>query len=241
MKAATETTDFVDDSVTSWIDHGIHDPDLGPVESLYRTCTTALVHLWRSHWRLKPSVHNIMLKKDVANIRLWEENFPPGQLDTVLGQSSRLKANTIGNLRRMGGILSTNLASCKEDMTVLQSERRSTRNLARELEIQLEIQLVETKALMAAEEEYDSSSDEEFSDDSSSSTERERNRQGRLHCYVNCLMDLAPVLERQISNLQYKTKSLPASLENGFCLSQSAQPFAMRIVDRCVFSGVCIL
>jgi hypothetical protein len=239
MKAETETTNLVDDCVISRADHGGHDPELGPVEKLYRTCTSALVHLWKSRWRLKPSVHNIILKKDVANLRLWEENFPPGHLDTVLAQSSRLKSSTIDNLRGMGNILSVYLARCNEDMTVMQNEKSSIMNIARELEEDIEVQLVVTKALMAGEES-DSSSDGEFSYDSSSSTEHEQNRHGRLHCYVNCLMDLAPVLERQIGNLHYQTKSQPAGLENGVLLSQSALPLAVRILDRCVFSAVCI-
>jgi hypothetical protein len=235
MKATRETTELLGDWVMSGIDHSTQDPNVGFVETLYQTCSTALIHLWRSRFRLTShGPHKNTLKKDVANIRLWEENFPPGYLDTILGQSDHLKTNVIENLKGIGNILMLYFAGCEGAAISPQNESNSTRDIVLELETQLE----KAAIMLSAEERSESSSDDEEFDDSPSTTEREQNRYGRLHCYVSCLMDLTPVIEKHISRLQHKVEPPPTPLENVFRLSQSAQPFAMRIRDRLVFPQV---
>ncbi|KAJ5827300.1 hypothetical protein N7447_004063 [Penicillium robsamsonii] len=229
MKATKETTQSLSDWVISRIDHSTQDPNVGFVETLYHTCSTALVYLWRSRFRLIPhDSYKNTLKKDVANIRLWEENFPPGHLDTILGQSCHLKTNVIENLKGIGNILMPYFAGYDRTTTSGQNQRNSAWDLAQELDTQLE----KATIMLSAEESSDSSSDDEVSDDSSSTIEREQNRLGRIHCYVSCLMDLAPVIDKHISFLQRKVEPRPTPLENVIRLSQSAQPFAMRIRDR---------
>ncbi|KAN0085427.1 hypothetical protein V8E54_001894, partial [Elaphomyces granulatus] len=229
MMAIEETTELLDGWVISRIDHSTQDPNFGFVETLYQACSTALAHLWRSRFRLiSHGPRENTLKKDVANLWLWEENFPPGHLDTILGHSGHLKTNVVENLNEIGKILMPYFAGYDETTTSAQNESNSTRDLVQELETQLE----KAAIILSAEERSDSSSDDEASDDSSSTIEREQNRYGRLHCYVSCLMDLAPVIEKHISCLQHKVEPRPAPLENVFRLSQSAQPFAMRIRDR---------
>jgi hypothetical protein len=231
MMAIEETTELLDGWVISRIDHSTQDPNFGFVETLYQACSTALAHLWRSRFRLiSHGPRENTLKKDVANLWLWEENFPPGHLDTILGHSGHLKTNVVENLNEIGKILMPYFAGYDETTTSAQNESNSTRDLVQELETQLE----KAAIILSAEERSDSSSDDEASDDSSSTIEREQNRYGRLHCYVSCLMDLAPVIEKHISCLQHKVEPRPAPLENVFRLSQSAQPFAMRIRDRLV-------
>ncbi|KAL4897871.1 hypothetical protein BDV59DRAFT_51382 [Aspergillus ambiguus] len=221
MEEIRKATRSLDDWVGSRIDHSIQDPNVGFVETLYQNCSTALVHLWKSRLRyISCDSRRNILRKDIANIRLWEENFPPSYLDTILEQSPRLKANVLENLKGIGIILVRFFESC--------DERYSTQDLAQELETQLE----KAAIILSAEEISDYSSEDDSSDDSSSNTEREQNLYGRLHCYVNCLMDVAPVIERQLFSMQQRVEGPSAPLKNEFRLSQSAQPFAMRIRDR---------
>ncbi|KAJ5496245.1 hypothetical protein N7463_008232 [Penicillium fimorum] len=229
MESTKETTQLLSDWVISRIDHSTQDPNFGFVETLYQTCSTALIYLWRSQFRLTlHGPHKNTLKKDVANIRLWEENFPSGHLDTIMGQSSHLKTNVVENLKEIGNILMPYLVDYDRTTTSRQNERKFTLDLAQELDTQLE----KATIMLSSEENFDSSSDDELSDDSSSTTEREQNRFGRIHCYVSCLMDLVPLIDRHISRLQHKVEPRSVPVENLIRLSPGAQPFAMRIRDR---------
>ncbi|KAJ6144079.1 hypothetical protein N7471_003532, partial [Penicillium samsonianum] len=225
MKATKETTQLLSDWVISRIDNSTQDPNVGFVETLYHTCSTALVYLWRSRFRLTPhDPHKNTLKKDVANIRLWEENFLPVTSTPFWDNHT----NVVENLKGIGNILMPYFAGCDITTTSGQNERTSAWDLSQELYTQLE----KATIMLSAEESSDSSSDDEVSDDSSSTTEREQNRFGRIHCYVSCLMDLVPVIEKHISLLQYKVEPRPTPLDNVIRLSESARPFAMRIRDR---------
>ncbi|CAI7609755.1 unnamed protein product [Penicillium palitans] len=229
MKATKTTPQSLSDWVISRIDHSTQNPNVGFVETLYHSCSTALVYLWRSKFRLIPHhPHKNTLKKDVANLRLWEENFPPGHLDTILGQSCHLKRNVVENLKGIGNNLMPYFAGWDGTTTSGQSEGSSAWGVALELETQLQKAII----VLSAEESSDSSSDDEISDDSSSTTELEQNRFGRIHSYVSCLMDLAAVIDKRISLLHHQVELPPTLLENGIRLSHSAQPFAMRIRDR---------
>ncbi|PWY78490.1 hypothetical protein BO94DRAFT_558822 [Aspergillus sclerotioniger CBS 115572] len=229
MKTRKESTKLLTDWVISRIDHSIQDPNVGFVETLYHTCSTALSHLWKCQFRFIPyGPRKNTLKKDVANLRLWRENFPSGCLDTILEQSGPLKTNVVENMERIGTILMPYFATCDGMTTSAESESNSTQDLIQELGAQLE----KAAIMLSAEDRSSSSSDDDASDDSFSTSESEQNRYGRLHCYVNCLMDVAPVIERHLSYLQHRVEPPSTHIENVFSLSQSAQPFAMRIRDR---------
>ncbi|PYI05739.1 hypothetical protein BO78DRAFT_407943 [Aspergillus sclerotiicarbonarius CBS 121057] len=231
MVATKEETKLLTDWVISRIDHSIQDPNVGFVETLYHTCSTALVHPWKSHLRLIPhGPHKNTLKNDVANTRLWGDKFPPGCLDIILGQAGPLKTNVVENLERIGAILMPCLASCDGTTASAENESNSTQDLIQELNTQLEKAIT----MLSAEERPVSSSDGEVSDDLSPSSEREQNRYGRLHCYANCLMDLVPVIERTLFYLQHRVEPPSNPVENVFSPSQTAQPFAMRIRDRSI-------
>ncbi|KAI2842542.1 hypothetical protein CBS147343_5157 [Aspergillus niger] len=226
-EAFEDSTKLAEDWLTYRTDQSTLDPNLGFVELFYQTCSAALVHLWRSHFRstIRGS-HRNTLKKDVANIDLWEENFPIGHLDTILGRSQPLKLNVIENLKGIGNVLRPYFA-IYDSSTHAGNGRDVAQDLGQELVTQLE------KAVIILDEAAsDSSSDDDSSDNSSESSESEYNRFGRLHCYVNCLMELVPVIERNISRLKKEEQSQHVPLQSEFRLSQDAQPFAMRIRDR---------
>jgi hypothetical protein len=238
MKVAKSRSEFLNDWLVSRIDYSTQDPNIGFVESLYQTCSAALVYLWKSHFRSKSDIlHRRTLQKDVANIRLWEENFPSGHLDTILGESSDLKINVVENLTEIGKILLPYFENYQGPMNREQNETKSRKIFKDELETQLE----KGRIMLGAEERSDSSSDDETSDDSSSTAERQENRLGRLHSYVSCLVDLAPVIEKTLSHSKHKVEPQPISLENTFQSSHEAQPYAMRIRDRSVWSCPSIL
>ncbi|KAL3247352.1 hypothetical protein ABHI18_012424 [Aspergillus niger] len=226
-EAFQDSTKLAEDWLTYRTDQSTLDPNLGFVELFYQTCSAALVHLWRSHFRstIRGS-HRNTLKKDVANIDLWEENFPIGHLDTILGRSQPLKLNVIENLKGIGNVLRPYFA-IYDSSTHAGNGRDVAQDLGQELETQLE------KAVIILDKAAsDSSSDDDSFDNSSESSESEYNRFGRLHCYVNCLMELVPVIERNISRLKKEEQSQHVPLRSEFLLSQSAQPFALRIRDR---------
>lgn len=226
-EAFEDSTKLAEDWLTYRTDQSTLDPNLGFVELFYQTCSAALVHLWRSHFRstIRGS-HRNTLKKDVANIDLWEENFPIGHLDTILGRSQPLKLNVIENLKGIGNVLRSYFA-IYDSSTHAGNGRDVAQDLGQELVTQLE------KAVIILDEAAsDSSSDDDSSDNLSESSESEYNRFGRLHCYVNCLMELVPVIERNISRLKKEEQSQHVPLQSEFRLSQDAQPFAMRIRDR---------
>jgi hypothetical protein len=231
MKAARDTTEYFGDWFVSRIDLNTQDPNVGYIESLYQTCSAALIYLWKSQFRLKsPTQHKRTLQRDVASIRLWEENFPSGHLDTILGESSDLKINILENLTGIGKILLPYLVDFEGSTKGRRKEEKLEATLTQELESQLE----KARIMLSAEERSDSSSDDETSDDSSSTTERQENRLGRLHCFISCLVDLAPVIEKNVACLHRKVEAQPVPIDNVFRLSHEAQPYAMRIRDRSV-------
>lgn len=231
MKAAKDTSEFLDDLLLSRVDDSNHDPNCGFVESLYQTCSAALIYLWKSRFRLDShTASNRSLQRDVATIRLWEENFPSGRLDHTLGGSSGLKINVLENLIGIGEILASYFVSSEGTEKNKQNEGESSKTMTSELETQLE----KARIILGAEERSDSSSDDETSDDSSSTTERQENRFGRLHCYISCLVDLAPLIEQYSCNPQRGSATQPIPAGNVFRLFYEAQPFARRISDRSV-------
>lgn len=253
LQAPKSVNEWIRSNISSTTNHGTLDPNIGFVEALYQTCSTIFICLWGSRFRSMPyGPRKNTLKKDIAQLRLWEENFPPNRLDIILeySSSSRLKMNVIENLYEIGKILmqckslighqscywscieaqTSCFTDCRESVSSVENQSTLTQDLVHELEILLE----KATIILSDEERPDSSSDESSSDESSSTIEFEQNRYGRLHCYISCMIDLAPVIEKQISSLQYKMERRAPPLENAFHLSQSAQPFAMRIKDRSV-------
>ncbi|KAF9882694.1 hypothetical protein FE257_005521 [Aspergillus nanangensis] len=199
--------------VDSWIESSQSnlDPNFGFIESLYQTCTTTLQQLCKSRSSLSlTDAQQTALKNDVAQLRLWEENFPSCRLDTILSHSNYLRIEVLKNL---GSARSEHVYFIEE------IEDLST--------------LLEKVALIVSENDTsDSSIDSDTDSDSSLMSEAGKNQQGKLHCYIGCLMELGPSIERQIGNVQYKLDQ-QASLElNRFSLSEKAQPFAIRIKDR---------
>lgn len=232
MEPTSESIQSLGDWVLSRSDHSAQDPNIGFVETLYHTCSRALVYLWRYRFRFAPQgPRKNTLKKDVADIRLWEENFPPGRLDAILGQSHHLKLNVVENLKGIGTILRLYLTGCDDSTTKEQhqTDSGSDSGLAQELDTQLE-----KAAIMLSSEDCDLSSDDELSDDSSSTSEREQNRFGRIHCYVSCLIDMAPSIEKRIALAPRRVEPRQIHAENTMTLSPNAQPFVMRIQDRFV-------
>lgn len=237
METKAESKSILDDWVVSKIDHSIEDPNFGFVETFYQTCTAALNSLWKSQFRtMKPGPHKSTLKKDIASIRLWEENFSPGHLDTILAESSGLKIAVLESLIGIGKILVPyfTVGDGDEDVFDIRNESAPERNFAKELKTQLE----KAALMFDPDETSDSSSDDETSDDSSSSTERHHNHLGRIHSYIICLVDLIPAVERYIYSLQCKAEAQSVPIKTVFRLSHRAQPYAMLISDRSVSSSV---
>ncbi|KAJ5533469.1 hypothetical protein N7494_010021 [Penicillium frequentans] len=229
MKTVNKSAGLLDDSIESQVEHSADESNVDFVESLYQACSVSLIHLWHSRLRFMSHGPRLnTLKKDVANLRLWEENFLTGRLDVILQQSSRLKANVVENLKGIGEILICYFLGSDENMINPQIESSSIRNLVEELR-----SLLDNAAIFLSDEEKsNSSSDEDTSDDSSSSTDRELQRYGRLHSYVVCLMDLVPAIERHALCLQQRVAHLPYSNDKVFHMSEGALPFATRISDR---------
>ncbi|OOQ88852.1 hypothetical protein PEBR_11720 [Penicillium brasilianum] len=231
MKTKAESKSILDDWVVSKIDYSIEDPNFGFIETFYQTCSAALGSLWKSQFRaINPGPHKSTLKKDIASIRLWEENFPPGHLDTILAESSGLKIAVLESLIGIGKILVPyfRVGDGDEDVFDIRNESAPERNFAKELKTQLE----KAALMFDPDETSDSSSDDETSDDSSSSTERHHNHLGRIHSYISCLIDLIPAVERYIYSLQCKAEAQSVPIKTVFRLSHRAQPYAMLISDR---------
>lgn len=229
MKTVEKPAGLLDDSIESQIEHSADDSNVDFVESLYQACSVSLIHLWHSRLRFMSHGPRLnTLKKDVANLRLWEENFLTGRLDVILQQSSRLKTNVVENLQGIGEILMYYFLGSDENMINPQIESSSILSLVEELR-----SLLDNAAIfLSNEENSNSSSDEDTSDDSSSTTDRELYRYGRLHSYVVCLMDLVPAIERHAFCLQQRVALLPHSNDNVLHISEGALPFATRISDR---------
>ncbi|KAJ5621361.1 hypothetical protein N7528_006144 [Penicillium herquei] len=228
MKTKAENKIIPYDWVLSNIHQSSEDPNFGFVETLYQTCSAALVSLWKSHFRF--TTHNALkstLKKDVASIKFWEENFPAGRLDTILAESSGLKIRVLETLVGIGRILLSFFKDYDEDKSSTPNECGPGVNFANQLEVQIE----KVALILDAEERSEPSSDDE-TDDSSSTTERRQNRLGCLHSYINCLIGLTPVVERYICSLESKAEAQNAPIGTTFHLSHRAQPYAMRIRDR---------
>ncbi|CAI7569089.1 unnamed protein product [Penicillium bialowiezense] len=228
MEPTSESIQSLGDWVLSRSERIAQDPNIGFIETLYHTCSSALVYLWRYRFRFAPQgPRKNTLRKDVADIRMWEENFPPGRLDDILRQSRHLKLNVVENLKGIGTILKHYLTGCDNFTTNGQHQRASGSGFAQELDTQLE-----RAAIMLQFGDYDLSSDDDLSDDSSSTSEREQNCFGRIHCYVNCLIDIAPSIEHRVSLALRRVEPQNTHAENTMRLSPSAQPFVMRIQDR---------
>ncbi|KAJ5726601.1 uncharacterized protein N7483_007958 [Penicillium malachiteum] len=228
MKTKADITDIPDDWLISKIDHSSENPNFGFVKSLYQTCSAALVSMWKSHIRLTP--HNrqkSILKKDIASIHFWKENFPTGHLDTILAESSDLNIRVLQNLTGIGKILISIFTDYDEAIFSTNNKRYPEVKFSKELNTK-----VEKAALMLdVEERSDQSSDDE-TDDSTPATERQQNRLGRLHSYISCLIGLTPVMERYIWSLQCKAEVQYVPIETDFHSTHRAQPYAMRIRDR---------
>ncbi|KAJ6032529.1 hypothetical protein N7540_003261 [Penicillium herquei] len=228
MKTKADTMDMLDDWLISKINDSSENPDFGFIETLYQTCSAALVSLWKSHFR--STTHNRqkgILKKDIASIHFWKENFPTGHLDTILTESSDLKIRVLENLTGIGKILIPLFTDYGEATFSANSKRYSEVNFLKELNTQVE----KATLMLDVEERSDPSSDDE-SDDFTPATERHQNRLGRLHSYTSCLIGLTPVVERYIWSLQRKAEIQYVPIETGFHSSHRAQPYAMRIRDR---------
>ncbi|KAJ5769461.1 hypothetical protein N7520_004020 [Penicillium odoratum] len=228
MKTKAKSEDPHYDWVMSKINHSSEDPNLGFVETLYQTCSASLLFLWKSQFRL--TTHNPQkstLKKDIASIQFWEENFPAGHLDDILGESSGLKIRVLENLAGISKILVSFFTDYGEARFSTLNDCDSENTLANDLETQLE----KAALILDGEERSEPSSDEE-TDDSSPTTERLQNRLGRLHSFISCLMNLTPVLERYISSLHCKAEVEIVPIDTVFRLSHRARPYAMRIRDR---------
>jgi hypothetical protein len=231
MKIAKGTSEFLRDWFLSGVDNSDQDPNIGLVESLYQACSEALVYLWKTRFRLDSHTSsNRSLQKDVANIRLWEQNFPSGRLDHILGESSDLKINVLDNLVGIGNILALYFADSESTAQNVRDESDFNKAMITELQTQLE----KARIILGAEERSDSSSEDGSSDDSSSATERQKNRFELLHCYISCLVELAPLIEEYSCNLRREMEQQPIPAGNLFRLSYGAQPLAMRILDRSV-------
>ncbi|KAL2869650.1 chromatin remodelling complex Rsc7/Swp82 subunit-domain-containing protein [Aspergillus lucknowensis] len=214
--------------VDSWVgsSHSNLDPNFGFIESLYHTCATTLQRLWKFQSLLSlTTAQQASLKNNVVQLSLWEENFPSCRLDTILGHSNYLRIEVLENLFSIGKIL-------------MHYRRRISAHLENgSFTAGLEDinPLVEKAAVILSENDTsDSSTDSDTDSDTSSISEAEGNQQGRLRCYIACLLELGPAIEKQIANIQFKLdrQALPAM--NPFSLSEDAQPFAIRIKDRYV-------
>ncbi|KAJ5726160.1 uncharacterized protein N7483_007517 [Penicillium malachiteum] len=91
--------------------------------------------------------------------------------------------------------------------------------------------------VIIAEEGCESFSDYDSSDSgnyegSLSIIIRNNSRFGRLHSYVNCLMNLAPLIQRRSDIMREMMKAELYRIENRFRLSEAANSHAMRIRDR---------
>ncbi|KAL2828863.1 hypothetical protein BJY01DRAFT_228203 [Aspergillus pseudoustus] len=212
--------------VDSWIQSSQSelDPNFGFIESLYHTCATTLQQLWKARSCLSlADAQQASLKNDVAQLTLWEENFPSCRLDTILGHSNYLRIEVLENLYGIGKILMQfyRRSSAKSEHVFF---IEGTKDLST---------LIEKAAVIVSENDTsDSSTDSDTDSDCSSMSEAGKNLQGRLHCYIGCLMELGPAIERQIGNIQFKLEQQAIPELNHFSLSENAQPFAVRIKDR---------
>ncbi|KAL4739361.1 hypothetical protein BDV11DRAFT_170158 [Aspergillus similis] len=207
----------------------IVNPDFGYVEALYQTCSTVLGELWKSKLKYMPrSPQKTTLKNDIAQLRLWIENFEPTCMDTVLEQSGDLKISVVDNLCQIGQIL-LGILRKGTISPIVRGQEKPTELLAHELEV-----LIEKGSIVLSSEGISSSSSDESSEDESSldGYQQSYNSYGRLHSHISCLMDLSPIIERQAYSLQLKSENSKLSLGNPFHVSEGAQPFAMRIRDR---------
>ncbi|KAL4805217.1 hypothetical protein BDV18DRAFT_26095 [Aspergillus unguis] len=211
--------------VDSWIasSQSNLDPNFGYIESLYNTCTTALQQLWKSRSSLSlTDGQQFSLKNDVAQLSLWEENFPSCRLDTILGHSNYLRIEVLENLYGIGKILMQfyhSVSARSEHVHFPETEY-------------LSILLEKAVVILSENDISDSSMNSDTDSDCSLMSEAGENQQERLHCYISCLMELGPSIERQIGNIQYKLDQQASPELNRFSLSENAQPFAIRIKDR---------
>ncbi|KAJ6155072.1 hypothetical protein N7470_005638 [Penicillium chermesinum] len=139
------------DLILSRIDHSAQNPDIGFIETLYRTCTAVLVHLWKYGNRPTPGSRENILRKDIADLSRWDENFLPGNLDATIEQSHHLRINVIENLVGIGKILVSSSAPAETPVDTKEKTRlRITPH--QELRTQLE----KAKIILSTEEHSDS-------------------------------------------------------------------------------------
>ncbi|KAL4923510.1 uncharacterized protein BDV17DRAFT_296292 [Aspergillus undulatus] len=165
-------------------------------------------------------------------VYLWKHRFK-SMSDGSRKQSDAPKLNVVENLYQIGNIL----MHWSEGIAAGTQDEESSQELLDELGV-----LLEKAAIMLSDEEESSPSSESSSDDElSPPEEREKNRHGRLHCYIGCMMDLAPVLNKHVSHLQFKAEKPVSPFGTAFRLSGSAQPFAMRIRDRFIDASTALV
>lgn len=230
--------DLSDDLVRSRINHSTQDPNVGFVETFYQTCASALIHLWKTQLRLQVhGKYRNTLKTDIARIRLWQQYFHQGCLDTIIERSSSLQRNVVDILRGIGKVLVPYLLSTTDGIF---DKSNGNIELSQKIVQELKTQLEQSAIMLVANNLEDDSSGTEASDSSDSSdssfssTERDDSQLDRLHGYINCLVDLSSVIERTYSCWRQEQDKQPCPLENRFNLSHSARPFAMLIQDRSV-------
>ncbi|KAJ0426158.1 hypothetical protein BJY00DRAFT_273123 [Aspergillus carlsbadensis] len=226
MAPKRDRSDISSELVDSWLgsSHSNTDPNFGFIESLYHTCSLALQHVWKfkSFLGLTEPQRN-SFQSDVAQLSLWEENFPSSHLDTILHHSTYLQIEVLENLYRIGRILTQYCyrISAQSDKAALPQNIDDFNTL-----------LDKAAGIISEKETSDSSTDSDTDSVCSSLTEADHNQNGRLHCYVTCLMELGPAIERQMANLQFRLDQQAIPQQSHFSLSDNAQPFAIRIKDR---------
>ncbi|KAL2849695.1 hypothetical protein BJX68DRAFT_267011 [Aspergillus pseudodeflectus] len=228
MAPKRDHLDVSSELVNSWLgsSHSNTDPNFGFIESLYHTCSSTLQQTWRLKSYLSVTdAQQIVLRNDVAQLSLWEENFPSARLDTILSYSNYLRIEVLENLYRIGKIL---VQYCHRISAQFQSDQAALPQNIDDFNTLLD----KAAGIISEKETSELSTDSDTDSVCSSSTEAECNQHGRLHCYITCLMELGPAIERQMANIQFKLDQQALPQLSHFSLSENAQPFAIRIKDR---------
>lgn len=106
LRKRARVHEWVNTSVQQCTDITFTVPELGFVESLYRACSSILPEIWKYSIAIMPMDGvSLPMETTVVNLCLWTENFPPGELDTILENSGYLKINIVDNLSRIGRVL----------------------------------------------------------------------------------------------------------------------------------------
>jgi hypothetical protein len=77
-------------------------PDIGFVELLYRALASVFSQMWTLAMkeRLEAPCRDIV-RECVAQVCLWEQNFPLGSLDMILHYLGSLRASVLENIRKI--------------------------------------------------------------------------------------------------------------------------------------------